>query len=135
MPAGVSLEILQQKERLKSLRQMLHQYSTPAAEALIEHKPDGVVLLLDGSREDALASLESFMADVRSLNPMPALVVGIGRSPSPNSPVVTQCTGLLEQMGFNLPVFRVDVRRREDVLLLVETLVCLLEAATSEDIA
>jgi signal recognition particle receptor subunit beta len=94
----------------------------------------GVVLLLDGSREDALASLESFMADVRSLNPMPALVVGIGRSPSSNSPIVTQCTALLEQMGFSLPVFRVDVRRREDVRLLVETLVCLLEAATSEDI-
>ena len=43
MPAGVSLEILEQKERLKSLKEMLHQYSVPAAEALIEHKPDGAV--------------------------------------------------------------------------------------------
>ena len=34
MPAGVSLEILEQKERLKSLKEMLHQYSVPAAEAL-----------------------------------------------------------------------------------------------------
>lgn len=95
----------------------------------------GIVLLLDGSHENALGSLESFMGDIRTLDPMPALVVGIGRSPSSNSPVVTQCTALLERMGFNLPVFRVDVRRREDVLLLIETLVCLLEAATSEDIA
>src|SRR5437763_17157998 len=43
MPAGVSLEILEQKERLKSLKEMLHQYSVPAAEALIEKKPDGAV--------------------------------------------------------------------------------------------
>lgn len=95
----------------------------------------GVVLLLDGSREDALASMESFMADLRTLDPMPALVVGIGRCASINAPAVRQCTALLERMGFTLPVFRVDVRRREDVLLLVETLVCLLEAAAAEDIA
>src|SRR5207302_7440476 len=43
MPAGVSLEILEQKERLKSLKEMLHRYSVPAAEAMIEHKPDGAV--------------------------------------------------------------------------------------------
>ena len=37
------LEVLQDKERLKSLKQMLHKYSVPAAEALIERKPDGAV--------------------------------------------------------------------------------------------
>src|SRR3982751_3169664 len=37
------LEVLQDKQRLQSLKQMLHQYSAPAAEALIERKPDGAV--------------------------------------------------------------------------------------------
>jgi pyruvate formate lyase activating enzyme len=37
------LEVLQDKQRLQSLRQMLHQYSAPAAEALIQHKPDGAI--------------------------------------------------------------------------------------------
>ena len=37
------LEVLQDKERLKSLKQMLHKHSVPAAEALIERKPDGAV--------------------------------------------------------------------------------------------
>jgi hypothetical protein len=35
----------------------------------------------------------------------------------------------LERLGLTLPVFRIDVRRRDDVLLLIETLVCLLEAS------
>src|SRR5205823_6476312 len=39
MPA--SLEVLEEKERLKSLKEMLHRYSAPAAEALIERKDNG----------------------------------------------------------------------------------------------
>ena len=37
------LEVLQDKERLASLKQTLHQFSAPAAEALIERQGDGVV--------------------------------------------------------------------------------------------
>jgi pyruvate formate lyase activating enzyme len=37
------LPVLESKERLKSLSQMLHQYSAPAAEALIERGDDGSV--------------------------------------------------------------------------------------------
>ncbi len=37
------LEVLNDKQRLQSLKEMLHQYSVPASEALIEHKADGAV--------------------------------------------------------------------------------------------
>jgi pyruvate formate lyase activating enzyme len=37
------LELLQDKERLQSLKRMLHQYTAPAAEALIERGPEGQV--------------------------------------------------------------------------------------------
>src|SRR6185312_5496612 len=37
------LEVLQDKQRLQSLKQTLHKYSVPAAEALIERRPDGAV--------------------------------------------------------------------------------------------
>src|SRR5438874_12473355 len=40
------LEILQDKQRLNSLKEMLHEYSVPAAEALIEHKDGGAVQCL-----------------------------------------------------------------------------------------
>src|SRR3954454_19380217 len=38
-----SLELLEEKKRLNSLKDMLHQYSAPAAEALIERKDGGDV--------------------------------------------------------------------------------------------
>lgn len=38
-----TLEVLENKQRLASLKQMLHQFSAPAAEALIERKPDGAI--------------------------------------------------------------------------------------------
>ena len=37
------LEVLNDKQRLQSLKEMLHQYSVPASEALIEHKADVAV--------------------------------------------------------------------------------------------
>src|SRR3984893_7364260 len=37
------LPLLEQKDRLKSLSQMVHQFSAPAAEALIEREADGAV--------------------------------------------------------------------------------------------
>jgi pyruvate formate lyase activating enzyme len=37
------LEVLQDRQRLQSLKQMLHQHSAPAAEALIDRKPDGAI--------------------------------------------------------------------------------------------
>src|SRR5476649_1286537 len=37
------LEVLNDKQRLQSLKEMLHKFSVPAAEALIEHKEDGAI--------------------------------------------------------------------------------------------
>src|SRR3954453_17596134 len=37
------LEVLNDKVRLNSLKQMLHENSVPASEALIEHGPNGAV--------------------------------------------------------------------------------------------
>ncbi|HEX6833419.1 MAG TPA: ATP/GTP-binding protein [Rudaea sp.] len=88
----------------------------------------GVILLIDGSRTDALASLDAYLSELLALDPAPALVIGIGRVTSPAAPVLAQAMARLERLGLTLPLFRVDVRRREDVMLLVETLVCLLEA-------
>jgi len=88
----------------------------------------GVVLLIDGSRADALTSLDAYVDEIRAFDPMPAMVVGIGRCPSADAPALVQSSAHLERLGLTLPVFSVDVRRREDVMLLIETLVCVIEA-------
>jgi pyruvate formate lyase activating enzyme len=38
-----SLQLLEDKQKLRNVKEMLHQFSAPAAEALIERKPDGAV--------------------------------------------------------------------------------------------
>jgi pyruvate formate lyase activating enzyme len=43
MPVEVSLEVIQEREKLKSLKEMLHRFSAPAAEELIRRKEDGAV--------------------------------------------------------------------------------------------
>jgi pyruvate formate lyase activating enzyme len=43
MPVDVPLDILEDKKKLQSLKEMLHRYSVPAAEALIERKDGGAV--------------------------------------------------------------------------------------------
>jgi hypothetical protein len=35
MPVELSLEVIQEREKLKSLKEMLHRFSAPAAEELI----------------------------------------------------------------------------------------------------
>lgn len=95
----------------------------------------GVVLLLDASRPDLLAGLEAFLADVRELEPMPAIVIGVGRAEGSRAGVLRVLHERLERDSFTVPVFRVDVRRRADVLLLVEALVCLLEARSADSVA
>src|SRR3954471_23582773 len=48
--SAMPLEVLNDKARLNSLKQMLHQYSIPAAEALIERRENGDVQCFDCGR-------------------------------------------------------------------------------------
>lgn len=91
----------------------------------------GIVLLLDGSRDDATEQLESYLRDLLALKPLPVVVIGVGRCRSPDQPILRKLSALLESKHLNMPVFGVDVRRRQDVFLLVETLVCMLEVTAN----
>jgi len=42
-PCMTRLDVLQEKERMQSVKQTLHRYTVPAAEALIQHEPNGDV--------------------------------------------------------------------------------------------
>src|SRR5690242_7610910 len=45
---AVTLDIMEEKQRLKSLKDALHKFSAPAAEELIEHKPEGAIQCFAG---------------------------------------------------------------------------------------
>lgn len=87
----------------------------------------GVVLLLDGSTATARQELQSYAEAFRRIDPNQPFVIGIGRVP-PGDCLLDECARALGSRGIVAPVFGVDVRQREDVLLLIETLLCVLEA-------
>ena len=91
----------------------------------------GVVILVDGSRPDPRADVLEYAKAFESVIKTGSAVVGIGRVRTPD--ITDECSMALAERGMILPVFQVDVREREDVLLLLDALLGQLEAAQAEE--
>jgi signal recognition particle receptor subunit beta len=89
----------------------------------------GVVLLIDGSSAGAREELVSYAQAFCHLNAHQPFVVGVGRIAA-DDPLLDECARALAQAGIVAPVLSVDVRRREDVLLLLDALLSLMEATS-----
>jgi len=88
----------------------------------------GVVILVDNSRADPLADLEMYLENFDAMVGMGRVAVGIGRTQSHPEPTIEDYYARLSARGLVLPLVAVDVRERDDVLLLVETILGLVEA-------
>ncbi len=88
----------------------------------------GLVFLVDNSRPDPCGDLRDYLHAFRGSLGDTAAVVGIGRTESHPTPPLEDFYGVLAEQSLALPVFAVDVREREDVLLLVDTLFHQIEA-------
>jgi uncharacterized protein len=92
----------------------------------------GLVVLIDNSRPDPLADLDVYLQGFRDeLKTLPC-VVGIGRTESHAAPDLEAYADRLQAHDLVLPLLRVDVRRRDDVLLLIDTLLAQLESSAAE---
>ena len=87
----------------------------------------GVVVLIDNSRSDPGGDLSSQISSFQGLLAAGRVVVGIGRTHSHPMPSVEQHAAMLKALGADAPVFSVDVRQREDVLLLLDAMLCQIE--------
>ncbi|KQW55397.1 GTP-binding protein [Variovorax sp. Root411] len=88
----------------------------------------GVIVLMDNSRPDPLDDLSTYMHGFASaLRSLPC-VIGVGRTESHPVPSLDDYAERLAAMGRVFPILGVDVRRRTDVILLVDTLLMQLEA-------
>ena len=112
-------------------------YGTPGQERfrfmwpILANNAAGVILLLNGEHQDLEKHLAIY-ADAFANNGETPLVVGIGRLAANDFSCVDLVTERLANMGLFVPVISVDVREKEDVLLLVETLLCQIEAHEME---
>lgn len=93
----------------------------------------GLIILTDNSREDPLADLQVYLEGFsQQLASLPC-AIGIGRTETHPSPNVDNYMDLLDQYGHIFPILEVDVRRRSDVVLLIDTLLAQLEVISLED--
>jgi uncharacterized protein len=89
----------------------------------------GVVLLVDNRRPDPVADFREYLEAFRETVQGSRAVVGICRQESHPLPDVEAFCVAAEQMGLDAPIISVDVRSRDDVLLLVDILFHQIEAA------
>jgi signal recognition particle receptor subunit beta len=88
----------------------------------------GLIILADNSRPDPLGDLSVYLDGFREeLDTLPCSI-GVGRLDTHPSPSLDDYADLLAQRQHVFPIIGVDVRRRDDVLLLIDTLLAQLEA-------
>ena len=94
----------------------------------------GLIILIDNTRPDPLTDLavylDGFADELRSL----PCAIGIGRMTTHPAPDLDAYADMLALRDFIFPVLSIDVRQRDDVALLIDTLMAQLEAdITGED--
>ena len=80
----------------------------------------------------ALADLGTYAETFRRINAQQPFVIGVGRVEDDSGRVLDLYAQALSERGIVAPVYGIDVRNREDVLLLIETLLCILETQVGE---
>jgi uncharacterized protein len=89
----------------------------------------GVVILIDMTRPDPVADLREYLNDFSELIKESSCVIGVGRSDENSTLSSQDLSNTCTSLGHMLPVFAVDVRKRDDVLLLLEALFSQIEMA------
>lgn len=89
----------------------------------------GLVILVDNSRADPLADLRVYLDHFADLLPQLNCVIGIGRTLECPLPTLDEFADLLAEHDLAIPTLAVDVRQRDDVLLLIDAILAQAEAA------
>jgi signal recognition particle receptor subunit beta len=88
----------------------------------------GFVFLVDNSRPDPCQDLQDYLDAFDDLLREGVAVIGIGRTETHPEPPLQSYFEVLGARQLHVPAFAVDVRKREDVLLLLDTLFHQIEA-------
>lgn len=108
-------------------------YGTPGQERfelvwrIVTEGALGAIILVDSSTPKALDELPYYVEYFHKHN-MENIIVGITHTDLPGHLTLSQAFDILKSRNLNFPVFEVDSRKRDDVLLLVETLIASIEA-------
>jgi len=88
----------------------------------------GLIILIDNSRPDPLADLDLYLKGFSEEIYTTPCVIGIGRSESHPTPSLDDFSEKLHEYQLILPILPVDVRRADDVIMLIEVLMAQAES-------
>lgn len=107
-------------------------YGTPGQERfnfiwpILSQGALGVVILIDHSSEDSVKELENYINTFKSIYDG-RIVIGISQIDKKPERDFAIYRAWMDKHGVNLPIYPVDMRVKDDVLLLVETIIASLE--------
>jgi len=111
----------------------VHLYGTPGQERfdfmwdILTNGGIGLILLLDNTRTDPFRDLKFYTHSFKDFIEKQQLVIGITRMDEQRSPNLPDYRKWVEQLSLNAPIFEVDARKRDDVSMLVQSLLLSLD--------
>ncbi len=116
----------------------LHLYGTPGQERfdfmwdILVTGGIGLVLLLDNTRADPFVDMKFFLDSFDKFIGDTAVAIGVTQMDVSAKPTIDDYHVQLGSMGLKLPVFAVDARVRNDVSILVQSLLYSLDPGLEE---
>lgn len=89
----------------------------------------GLVLLIDNRRADPINDLAEYLDNFSNFITETAVVIGVTGTDEKVQPSLDDYYQALEQRGQMYPIFTVDARNRDDVLMMLDVLLTCLEQA------
>lgn len=89
----------------------------------------GAIVLIDNSRPDPLADLDTYLSSILDHVPTSGIVIGLTRWETNPKPQLDDFMAQLQKQNLALPILPTDVRNKDDVLMLINVLLTGLEAA------
>jgi len=115
----------------------MHLYGTPGQERfsfmwdILTVGGVGLVLMIDNARKDPLADVEFFISHFKDFIKNNAVVIGVSRMDVSPRPGLFTIKKRLSELNYNVPVFEVDARNKQDIKILLIALLAVLDPGIS----
>jgi len=115
--------------------QKLRLYGTPGQQRfdfmwpILAKNALGLIILIDNGSNQPMDELNLYLDSFAELIAETSAVIGITHMDDSPRPELSAYFYHLEKKGLQLPVFPVDVREKDDVVMLIQTLLAMLEFA------
>jgi signal recognition particle receptor subunit beta len=106
----------------------LHLYGTPGQERfdfmwdILTEGGIGLVLLVNNARPDPFADVKFFLDAFKDFIQATHVAIGVTRMDETTYPVIDDYQSHVSDLGMIIPVFEIDARQRQDVSILIESL-------------